>query len=115
MPAHRFDPTILREYDVRGIVGQTLSVDDARALGGAFGTRVVANGGTSIAVGYDGRLTSPELEGALVEGLQACGLRVKRVRVGPTPMLSFAIWHLETDAGGLWLPVTITPLSVFRK
>ena len=97
--AHQFNPTILREYDVRGIVGQTLSTDDARALGAAFGTRVVRDGGRSIAVGYDGRLTSPELEGALVDGLTSCGLRVLRVRVGPTPMLSFAIWHLQTDAG----------------
>ena len=42
---HTFEPTILREYDVRGIVGQTLSADDARALGAAFGTRLVRAGG----------------------------------------------------------------------
>ncbi len=99
MAAHRFDPTTLREYDIRGIVGETLSAAGAHAIGSAFGSRVVREGGRSIAVGYDGRVTSPELQAALVEGLVGCGLTVRRVGVGPTPMLSFAIWHLETDAG----------------
>ena len=97
MTAHNFHPTILREYDVRGIVGDTLSVNDARALGHAFGTRVRESGGETVAVGYDGRLTSPDLQAALVEGLMACGLAVQRIGVGPTPMLSFANKHLGTD------------------
>ena len=58
-PAHTFHPTILREYDVRGIVGDTLSEADAAALGAAFGTRVAAAGATGVAVGFDGRATSP--------------------------------------------------------
>jgi phosphomannomutase len=96
---HTFDPTILREYDVRGIVGKTLSTDDARALGAAFGTRLVRAGGKSVAVGYDGRLTSIDLEAALVDGLVSCGLALTRIGMGPTPMLSFAIKHLGTDGG----------------
>ena len=99
MPAHIFSPTILREYDVRGIVGETLSADDARALGHTFGTRLVESGGSSVAVGYDGRTTSPELAEALVAGLLSCGLTVRQVGMGPTPMLSFAIKHLPTDGG----------------
>ena len=99
MSAHTFNPTILREYDVRGIVGETLSADDARALGIAFGTRLVERGGRSVAVGYDGRETSPVLAEALVAGLLSCGLDVRQVGMGPTPMLSFAIKHLATDAG----------------
>lgn len=99
MAAHRFNPTILREYDVRGIVGETLSADDARALGCAFGTRLVESGGRTVAVGYDGRATSPELAEALVAGLLSCGLDVRQVGMGPTPMLSFAIKHLPTDGG----------------
>ena len=99
MAAHQFDPTILREYDVRGVVGETLSGDDARALGAAFGTRVVESGGRSIAVGFDGRATSPELAAALVAGLLSCGLEVRQIGLGPTPMLSFAIKHLATDGG----------------
>ncbi len=97
MTAHKFHPTILREYDVRGIVGDTLSTDDARALGRAFGTRVREVGGKTVAVGYDGRLTSPDLQAALVDGLMSCGLAVQRIGVGPTPMLSFANKHLATD------------------
>ncbi len=96
---HRFDPTILREYDVRGIVGQTLSIADAQSLGRAFGTRVRRAGGSTVCIGYDGRLSSPEIEAAVVQGLTACGLEVMRIGLGPTPMLYFAVYNLEADAG----------------
>ena len=98
-PAHQFHPTILREYDVRGIVGDTLTEADAAALGAAFGTRIAGAGGTTVAVGYDGRASSPGLRTRLVAGLAGCGLHVHEVGVGPTPMLSFAVKHLGTDAG----------------
>ncbi len=93
------DPTILREYDIRGIVGETLTRDGVQAIGRAFGTIVVRDGGKTVAVGYDGRLSSPELEEALVAGLVACGLTVYRVGLGPTPMLYYASHVLDTDAG----------------
>lgn len=96
---HRFNPTILREYDIRGVVGKTLSAADARAIGRGFGSTVRRAGGSRICVGYDGRLSSPELESALVDGLMACGLSVLRVGRGPTPMLYFARFALEADAG----------------
>ncbi len=96
--ARTLDPTILREYDIRGIVDDTLKVDDVRTVGRAFGTLTVRAGGKSVAVGYDGRLSSPTLEAALVEGLKSCGLAVSRVGRGPTPMLYFASHKLDTDA-----------------
>jgi phosphomannomutase len=96
---HRFDPTVLREYDVRGVVGETLSTDDAYALGRSFGTVVRRNNGKTACVGYDGRLTSPELEAAVVRGLADCGIEVWRVGLGPTPMLYFATLTLKADAG----------------
>lgn len=96
---HQFDPTILREYDVRGVVGQTLSVADAYALGRSFGTVVRRNNGKTTCVGYDGRLTSPELEAALVKGLAESGIEVWRVGLGPTPMLYFAALTLKADGG----------------
>ncbi len=96
---HSFDPTILREYDIRGVVGRTLHGDDARALGRAFGSRMRASGARLVAVGYDGRLSSPELAAALVDGLAASGVDVVRIGRGPTPMLYFATHHLPTDAG----------------
>jgi len=97
--AHRFHPTVLREYDIRGVVGETLTVADLRAVGRAFGTRVVRGGGRRVCVGYDGRVSSPELEAALVEGLVACGLTVERIGLGPTPMLYYATREGGADAG----------------
>ena len=97
--AHHFDRTVLREYDIRGVVGKTLFPADARAVGRAFGTHVVRSGGKRVAVGYDGRLSSPELETALAEGLASCGLEVLRIGLGPTPMLYFAVRELKLDGG----------------
>ncbi|MFZ5748434.1 MAG: phosphoglucomutase/phosphomannomutase PgmG [Pseudomonadota bacterium] len=96
---HRFDPTSLREYDIRGIVGTTLGPDDARAIGRGFATLLRRAGGHRVAVGRDGRLSSPELEAALVEGLTAAGCDVVRIGMGPTPMLYFAEATLEVDGG----------------
>jgi len=88
--SHEFEPTSLREYDIRGIVGKTLHAADAYAIGRTFGSIVARNNGKTVAVGYDGRLSSPELEHALVQGLVASGMEVVRVGRGPTPMLYFA-------------------------
>ena len=96
---HIFDPTSLREYDIRGIVGKTLGTADADAIGRGFGTRVRRAGGTRVAVGYDGRLSSPELETALIGGLTAVGVDVVRIGMGPTPMLYYAEATLEVDGG----------------
>jgi phosphomannomutase len=96
---HTFDPTIIREYDIRGIVGKTLHTADALALGKAFGSMVARAGGKRIAVGYDGRTHSPAFEAALVEGLLSTGATVERVGLGPTPMLYFATTHTKADAG----------------
>lgn len=97
--AHTFDATLLREYDIRGIVGTTLNPADARAVGRAFGSVVARGGGTRVCVGYDGRHSSPMLEQALVEGLIACGLVVERIGLGPTGMLYFATRSRGADAG----------------
>ena len=97
--SHRFDPTILREYDIRGIVGKTLFAADAHALGRAFAETLAQSGGKRVAVGYDGRLTSPELETALVDGLTEAGADVVRTGRGPTPMLYFSAATLEVDGG----------------
>ena len=96
---HRFNPTIIREYDIRGIVGQTLHTEDALALGKAFGTMVARAGGKRIVVGYDGRTHSPAFEEALIEGLLSTGAVVERIGLGPTPMLYFAAAHTKADAG----------------
>lgn len=96
---HRFDPTSLREYDIRGIVGEALGPDDARAIGRGFATLLRRAGGHRVAVGRDGRVSSPELEAALVEGLTTSGCDVVRIGLGPTPMLYYAEATLEVDGG----------------
>ncbi|WP_067113469.1 phosphoglucomutase/phosphomannomutase PgmG [Sphingopyxis granuli] len=97
--AHVFHPTMLREYDIRGVVGDTLTADDARAIGRSFATLIRRAGGRRIAVGYDGRLSSPMLEEALVEGINAAGVDALRVGLGPTPMLYYAASTEEVDGG----------------
>jgi phosphomannomutase len=95
--SYQFDPTVLREYDIRGIVGRTLHTADAFAIGRVFGSIVAHAGGKRVAVGYDGRLTSPELEQSLVDGLRASGQEALRIGRGPTPMLYYTATKLETD------------------
>ena len=96
---HSFHPSILREYDIRGIIDETLFEADAYALGQVFGTIVKRAGGNKICIGMDGRTTSPMMARALSEGLASTGLQVINVGMGPTPMLYFAVHHLQADAG----------------
>lgn len=97
--SHRFHSSVLREYDVRGVVGDTLSEADAYAVGRSFGTLVRRDGGKKVAVGYDGRLSSPAMQQAVANGLGDCGLEVVSIGMGPTPMLYFACYHLHADGG----------------
>ncbi|MFN7028948.1 MAG: phosphoglucomutase/phosphomannomutase PgmG [Sphingopyxis sp.] len=96
---HNFHPTLLREYDIRGVVGDTLSAADAYAIGRSFATLVARAGGKSVAVGYDGRLSSPMLCDALVAGINAAGIDALNVGLGPTPMLYYAASTEEVDGG----------------
>jgi phosphomannomutase len=97
--SHRFHPTSLREYDIRGIVGETLSEEDAFAVGRSFATLVRRGGGTRVAVGRDGRESSEPLEAALVRGLNDSGVDAVRIGLGPTPMLYYAEAELDVDGG----------------
>jgi phosphomannomutase len=97
--SHAFNSTILREYDVRGIVGKTLHEADAYALGRSYAALALSEGAKRIAVGRDGRTHSPQLEAELVRGLTESGLDVVRIGVGPSPMLYFATATLGVDGG----------------
>ena len=108
---HTFDPTVLREYDIRGIIGETLGPDDARAIGRGFATLLKRSGGSRVAVGYDGRTSSPMLEHALVEGLNASGCDVVRVGMGPTPMLYYAEASAEDVDGGIQITGSHNPAN----
>jgi len=95
--SHKFQSSSLREYDIRGVVGDTLTTADAFAIGRTFGSIVADSGGKKVAVGRDGRLSSPELEKHLIAGLVASGMHVTAIGCGPTPMLYFAAFTENMD------------------
>ncbi|MGC1269060.1 MAG: phosphomannomutase/phosphoglucomutase [Croceibacterium sp.] len=108
---HQFHPTVLREYDIRGIIGETLGAEDARAIGRGFGTLLRRAGGKLVAVGYDGRVSSPMLESALIEGLTSTGCDVRRVGMGPTPMLYYAEASAPEVDGGIQITGSHNPAN----
>lgn len=97
------DPTIFRAYDIRGVVGETLTLEAVQAIGRAFAEVVCEarpeKDQPEIAIGYDGRLSSPEIEQVLVRGINEGGANAVCIGLGPTPMLYFAVHHLGADAG----------------
>lgn len=109
--SHDFHPTVLREYDIRGVIGETLGPDDARAIGRAFASLLRDAGGRRVAVGYDGRVSSPMLEHALVEGLTASGCDAVRIGMGPTPMLYYAEASAEDVDGGIQITGSHNPAN----
>ena len=97
--SHQFNRTILREYDIRGIVGDTLTEADAYALGRTFAALATDEGARRIAVGRDGRTHSGMLEAALVRGLTEGGVDAVLIGMGPSPMLYFATYYLDVEGG----------------
>ncbi len=91
--------TIFRAYDIRGIVGQTVTPAVATQIGLAFGSEAQIKGVTRVCVGYDGRLSSPQLAEALMEGLVSSGCHVLNLGAVPTPVLYFATHLKETGTG----------------
>lgn len=94
-------PSLFREYDIRGIVGETLFPEDARFIGQSYGCLVIKTfgEGAKVAVGRDGRLSSPEMHNALVEGILSAGCSVFDVGIGPTPMVYFTVWQRNLQGG----------------
>jgi phosphomannomutase/phosphoglucomutase len=81
--------SIFKAYDIRGVIGKTLDAGVARQIGQAFGRAVLAKGERKVVIGRDGRLSGPELAGALAQGLQAAGVDVIDLGVVATPMVYF--------------------------
>jgi len=90
---------IFREYDIRGIVGETLDTEGAHAIGRGFGTYLNTHGGKTAVVGRDNRLSSPDLQQAVIEGLISTGCQVIDVGQLPTPAFYFGVIHLHADGG----------------
>ena len=93
------NPLIFREYDVRGVADRDLTDELALDLGRSFGTFLKRRNQKRIIVGRDCRLSSPRLHKALTRGLLETGLSLVDIGVGPTPMMYFAVFHLDTDGG----------------
>ncbi len=93
------DPTIFRAYDIRGIVGHNLTEDVVRAVGRAYATQALQIGQARVAVGCDGRHSSPSLKDALNAGLAGGGVDVIDIGQVPTPLLYYATHALDTGAG----------------
>jgi len=88
---------IFKAYDIRGIVGKTLTAEIVELIGHAIGSEAVARGQKTIAIGRDGRLSGPELLAALARGIVKSGIDVIDVGAVATPMVYFAAFHLKTD------------------
>ncbi len=95
----KVDPSIFRAYDIRGIVGESLTADVAFDIGRAIGSEAYFRGEQTVVVGRDGRLSGPELTAALIRGLLATGRDVKDVGQVPTPVLYFAAQYLGSNSG----------------
>ena len=95
----KMNPSIFREYDIRGIVGKDLDEAVVETLGRAMGTYFLDRGQREVAVGRDGRISSPEFAVALTRGLMATGCNVTDLGVIPTPLLYFSIFHMNKEAG----------------
>ncbi|MBX3687772.1 MAG: phosphomannomutase/phosphoglucomutase [Dokdonella sp.] len=94
----QIDRSIFRAYDIRGVVGKSLSVDIARLIGRAIGSEARERGLEEIVVGRDGRLSGPDLSKGLIDGLKTCGLRVFDIGAAPTPLTYFGAFHLRTGS-----------------
>lgn len=90
---------IFKAYDVRGIVGRTLTPDIVSAIGQAVGSEAIDRGRSTVAIGRDGRHSGPELAAALARGLQSSGVDVIDIGQAATPMLYFATHHFDTLSG----------------
>ena len=91
--------SIFRAYDIRGVIGTTLTATSAYWIGRAIGSQSLAQGEPSVVVGRDGRLSGPQLMQSLMQGLVDCGCRVIDVGMVPTPVLYFATHVLEARSG----------------
>jgi phosphomannomutase / phosphoglucomutase len=93
------NPSIFREYDIRGLAERDFAEDFALLLGKVLGTMVRRRGGARVSVGRDCRLTSDAYAEALIAGLVSTGLQVYNLGICPTPLLYFSLFHLDLDGG----------------
>jgi phosphomannomutase / phosphoglucomutase len=93
------NPSIFREYDIRGLAEKDFDADFALLLGKVHGTAIVARGGRRVTVGRDCRSTSDAYADAVIAGMASAGLHVYDIGICPTPLLYFSLFHLDVDGG----------------
>jgi phosphomannomutase len=110
--AHKFSPTILRKYDIRGTIGETLSTEDAYYIGLSYGSLMRRRGiSGDVAVAYDGRISSPSLAKSLIDGLNQSGVQVVNIGLAATPVLYFAVATLNNMGGGIMITGSHNPAN----
>lgn len=93
------DASIFRAYDIRGVVGQTLTRSAVTLIGRAIGSEALQRGRNTFVVGRDGRISGPDLVKALIDGIISTGCDVKDIGCVPTPVMYFATHYLDTQNG----------------
>lgn len=91
--------SIFRAYDIRGVVGDSLTPETAYWIGRAIGSQTIAQGEPAISVGRDGRLSGPQLVQQLIQGLLDAGCAVSDIGMVPTPVLYYAANVLAGKSG----------------
>ena len=102
---------VFRQYDIRGKANSQIDEDFALRLGKAVGSDMVNSGQTSLLIGYDGRLSSPQLKTALIEGVLATGCDVIDIGLVATPLLNFALKTLEGVDSGVMVTASHNPAT----
>jgi phosphomannomutase/phosphoglucomutase len=97
----KISPYIFREYDIRGKVGEDFTEEVVKEIGKAYGTIIKRKGGKKICCGRDGRLSSPSLQEALIEGILSTGIEVINIGICPTPVMYFSLFAFEDSDGGI--------------
>ena len=99
MNSPAIEKNIFKAYDIRGIVGESLDLESVENIGRSVGSEAISQKQSTICVGYDGRLSSPDLCQALIKGLLSTGIKVVEIGLVTTPMLYFTTHLLETNTG----------------
>ena len=96
---HIFEKSILKQYDIRGIINKDLNEVDAYFVGKSYGTMLSKINKKNCVIGYDARFTSKDYSNEVIKGLTECGINITNIGLAPTPMVYFAIQFLKKDAG----------------
>ena len=99
MNSPAIEKNIFKAYDIRGIAGESLDLESVENIGRSVGSEAISQKQSTICVGYDGRLSSPDLCQALIKGLLSTGIKVVEIGLVTTPMLYFSTHLLETNTG----------------